>query len=303
MLNDTHLMALSQQGNESLTYSALMEQANAQEAMQQAANENNLQVPKVNFYPSRHADPHKARRKDIKQAYKLLTPSKRHIVNPVRWALGRKYNYNKQSHICVIDGCDCSVLIQHDNLYAKISDDDSGRSLWEMYWQNPVTGEPEAFVAMERITSGRKMRGTYCPEHMHLFHLLCKWETEQDRMDESNPKRLRDRVKQGVSIVTVPIATMTKKDPTPTMLKKYEPFFAELEKDSRKTKGINVNHYTNPLTGQNDITTVSFDLRIFQHEMALEQQATPAFQALVQQHVNNAIKQNPLEQEGIGIGE
>ena len=280
-----------------------MEQANAQEAMQQAANENNLQVPKVNFYPSRHADPHKARRKDIKQAYKLLTPSKRHIVNPVRWALGRKYNYNKQSHICVIDGCDCSVLIQHDNLYAKISDDDSGRSLWEMYWQNPVTGEPEAFVAMERVTSGRKMRGTYCPEHMHLFHLLCKWETEQDRMDESNPKRLRDRVKQGVSIVTVPIATMTKKDPTPTMLKKYEPFFAELEKDSRKTKGINVNHYTNPLTGENDITTVSFDLRIFQHEMALEQQATPAFQALVQQHVNNAIKQNPLEQEGIGIGE
>lgn len=302
-VNQAHLMALSQQGNESLTYAALMEQANAQEAMQQAANENNLQVPKVNFYPSRHADPHKARRKDIKQAYKLLTPSKRHIVNPVRWALGRKYNYNKQSHICVIDGCDCSVLIQHDNLYAKISDDDSGRSLWEMYWQNPVTGEPEAFVAMERVTSGRKMRGTYCPEHMHLFHLLCKWETEQDRMDESNPKRLRDRVKQGVSIVTVPIATMTKKDPTPTMLKKYEPFFAELEKDSRKTKGINVNHYTNPLTGENDITTVSFDLRIFQHEMALEQQATPAFQALVQQHVNNAIKQNPLEQEGIGIGE
>jgi len=302
-VNQAHLMALSQQGNESLTYAALMEQANAQEAMQQAANENNLQVPKVNFYPSRHADPHKARRKDIKQAYKLLTPSKRHIVNPVRWALGRKYNYNKQSHICVIDGCDCSVLIQHDNLYAKISDDDSGRSLWEMYWQNPVTGEPEAFVAMERITSGRKMRGTYCPEHMHLFHLLCKWETEQDRMDESNPKRLRDRVKQGVSIVTVPIATMTKKDPTPTMLKKYEPFFAELEKDSRKTKGINVNHYTNPLTGENDITTVSFDLRIFQHEMALEQQATPAFQALVQQHVNNATKQNPLEQEGIGMGE
>ena len=211
-----------------------------------------------------------------------------------------------QTYLCLLvtfDGCDCSVLIQHDNLYAKISDDDSGRSLWEMYWQNPVTGEPEAFVAMERVTSGRKMRGTYCPEHMHLFHLLCKWETEQDRMDESNPKRLRDRVKQGVSIVTVPIATMTKKDPTPTMLKKYEPFFAELEKDSRKTKGINVNHYTNPLTGENDITTVSFDLRIFQHEMALEQQATPAFQALVQQHVNNAIKQNPLEQEGIGIGE
>jgi len=172
-----------------------------------------------------------------------------------------------------------------------------------MYWQNPVTGEPEAFVALDKVTSGRKMRGTYCPEHMHLYHLLCKWEAEEDRIHEANPKRLRDRVKQGVSIVTVPVAAVAKKDPTPTMLKKYEPFFAELEKDARKTKGISVNHYNNPLTGQNDITTISFDLRIFQHELAMEQQSTPAFQALVQQQVNQTLNQNPLEQESIGVGE
>ena len=66
---------------------------------------------------------------------------------------------------------------------------------------------------------------------MHLYHLLCKWEAEEDRIHEANPKRLRDRVKQGVSIVTVPVAAVAKKDPTPTMLKKYEPFFAELEKN------------------------------------------------------------------------
>ena len=118
-VNQAHLMALSQQGNDTLSYAALMEQATAQEAMQAAASENNLQVPKVNFYPSRHPDPQKARRKDIKQAYKLLTPSKKSIINPLRFAFGRKYNYNKQSHVCVIDGCDCSVLIQHDNLYFK----------------------------------------------------------------------------------------------------------------------------------------------------------------------------------------
>ena len=136
-----------------------------------------------------------------------------------------------------------------------------------------------------------------------MYHLLCKWEAEEDRIREANPRRLRDRVKQGVSIVTVPVAAVAKKDPTPSMLKKYEPFFAELEKDSRKTKGISVSHYNNPLTGQNDITTVSFDLRIFQHELALEQQSTPAFQALIQQHVNNSINQNPLEQESTGVGE
>lgn len=48
-VNQAHLMALSQQGNDTLSYAALMEQATAQEAMQAAASENNLQVPKVNF--------------------------------------------------------------------------------------------------------------------------------------------------------------------------------------------------------------------------------------------------------------
>ena len=50
-----------------------------------------------------------------------------------------------------------------------------------MYWQNPITGEPEAFVARENVTSGRKLRGTYCPEHLHLYHLLVKWEKEQEK--------------------------------------------------------------------------------------------------------------------------
>ena len=34
----------------------------------------------VNFYPSRHPDPRKARKKDIKQARALLKPSKRSIL-------------------------------------------------------------------------------------------------------------------------------------------------------------------------------------------------------------------------------
>ena len=223
-VNQAHLLALSQQGNDTLTHRALIEQATAQAAMQEASKKTDLQVPKVNFYPSRHPNPIKARRRDIKQAYKLLTPTKRSIFNPFRWLFGRKYRYNKQSHVCVVDGCDCANLIQYDNLYAKITDEDTGESLWDMYWKNPVTGEPEAFVAREKVTSGRKMRGTYCPEHMHLYHLLCKWEAEEDKLSEANPKRLRDRVKKGVSIVTVPITAIKKNDPTPEMLKKYEPF-------------------------------------------------------------------------------
>ena len=119
-VNQAQLLALSQQGNNSLTHRALIEQATAQAAMQEASKKTDLQVPKVNFYPSRHPNPNKARKKDIKQAYKLLTPTKRSIFNPFRLFFGRKYRYNKQSHVCVVDGCDCANLIQYDNLYAKI---------------------------------------------------------------------------------------------------------------------------------------------------------------------------------------
>ena len=122
---------------------------------------------------------------------------------------------------------------------------------------------------------------------MHLFHLLVKWEAEEDKQNEMNPSRLRDKVKRGVSIVTVPISSVKKNDPTPAMLQKYEPFFAELEKDSGKTKGINVLHYANPITGQNDVTMVVFDLRIFQLELQQMNNPTQEFQTLLN---NEAIK-------------
>tara|TARA_R100000322_G_scaffold167550_1_gene135680 strand:+ start:617 stop:1540 length:924 start_codon:yes stop_codon:yes gene_type:complete len=293
--NDAHLAMLASQGNEQLTQAALSEMVAAQQAMQQAAQSQNLEVPKVNFYPSNHPDPRKARKRDIKQAYRLLKPAKRSRLSPLRWA-GNKYRYNKDTGTCVVDGCDCAALIQHDNLYMRICDEDTGRSLWEMYWQNPVTGQPEAFIAQDSITSGRKMRGTYCPEHLHLFHLLKKWETEEDKHREMNPNRLKDKVKRGVSIVTVPVSSVRKKDPQPEMLKKYEPFFAELERDAGKTKGISILNYKNPATGVNDVTMVVFDLRIFQQELTALNTPTPDFQALLQQEQQNLDVEGQLGQ-------
>tara|TARA_R110002020_G_scaffold56922_1_gene157065 strand:- start:231 stop:1178 length:948 start_codon:yes stop_codon:yes gene_type:complete len=293
--NMAHLMSLSQQGNPTLSHGALIEQATSQAAMQEMAQNENIEVPKVNFYPSRHPDPRKARKQDIKQAYRLLRPTKRHFLNPLRIFFGRKHRYAKDTGTCVVEGCDCAELIKIENLYAKICDEDTGKSLWEMYWMNPITGEPEAFVARENVTSGRKMRGTYCPEHLHLYHLLVKWEKEQERMDEANPRRLRDRVKQGVSMVTVPVASVIKKDPTPPMLEKYEPFFAQLQKDANKTDGITIIHHSNQLTGLNDVTMVIFDLRIFQHELEMANTPTVAFQALMQQQMdaNTQLEQPP----------
>lgn len=79
------------------------------------------------------------------------------------------------------------------------------------------------------------------------------------------------------------------------MLQKYEPFFAELERDAGKTKGISVLHYANPQTGQNDVTMVVFDLRIFQLEMQQLKMPTQEFQALLNQEavrVQNMQEQN-----------
>mgnify|MGYP003131865396 CR=1 FL=1 len=264
-MSQAHLMALGQQGN--TNHEQLLEMQSAQQGMKQVAEKKNLEVPKVNFYPSRHPDPRKARKQDIKQARKLLTPTKRAWYNPLRWVWGHKYRYNRQSNLCVIDGCNCEELIKYDNLYAKICDEETSESLWDLYWRNPVTKTPEPFVAREQVTNGRKMKGTYCPEHLHLYHLLCKWEAEADKDHSKTKMGMKEMVKKGVSTIAVPVSIIKKKDNTPEFLKKYEPFFIELEKDSKSQKGISLLHYKNPETGINDVTMIVFDLRLFQTEM------------------------------------
>lgn len=283
-LNEAAMMAMAQQGNPQFNQAAIIEQVTAQQQMQQLATQKNLEVPKVNFYPSNHPDPRKARRQDIKQAYKLLRPTKRSIFDPRRW-LGSPYRYTKDSGVCVVDGCNVKELIEYDNLYARITDEETGRSLWEMYWQNPISGQTEAFLARSGVTSGRTLKGTYCPEHLHLYHLLCKWEAEEEREAEMKPSRFRDKVKKSVSIVTVPVSTLTSTEPTmPELVQKYEPFFQEIEKDANRTKGINVWHVPNPETGMNDITMVQFDMRMFQKEAQEQALATQqAFNTVLNQ--------------------
>ena len=127
-LNEAAMMAMAQQGNPQFNQAAIIEQATAQQQMQQLATQKNLEVPKVNFYPSNHPDPRKARRQDIKQAYKLLRPTKRSIFDPRRW-LGSPYRYTKDSGVCVVDGCNVKELIEYDNLYSRITDEETGRSL------------------------------------------------------------------------------------------------------------------------------------------------------------------------------
>ena len=42
------------------------------------------------------------------------------------------------------------------------------------------------------------MRGTYCPEHLHLYHLLCKWEAEEEKEAEIGvPLDTQNQMMQG----------------------------------------------------------------------------------------------------------
>jgi hypothetical protein len=305
-VNQGHLMALSQQGSQSVTHEQLMEMQAAQQGMKQIAEKKNIEVPKVNFYPSRHPDPRKARKHDIRQGRRLLSPTKRGVFNPFRWVWGLKYRYNRNANQCVVDGCNVEELIRHDNLYDKICDEETSASLWDMYWHNPITGVPEAFIARENITDGRIMKGTYCPEHLHLYHLLCKWENafEKDRM--SKKSGMKEMVKKGVSTIAVPISLIKKKDNTPEFLNKYEPFFMELEKDSKIQPGISVLHYKNPLTQLNDVTMVVFDLRLFQKE--LEEMTPDLSEALgnlgiIQPNTTSPMVGQEVDQSSQGLNE
>ena len=240
-----------------MSLAQMQQQASAQAAMTNAST--HIEVPQVNFYPSRHQNPKKARRKDIKQAYKLLTPTKRSILSPKR-AWGGKYRYNTNTMRCCVDGCDVEHLLRMaGNIYEQIVDEETGQSLWDIYFKNPVTGEVEAFVAREKVTSGRRLRATYCPEHLHLYHLLTKWEREDEAEEEANSGTLKAKLRKGVSTVAVPVTALKKKDNTPPILAKYEQFFAMLKQDN-----IPITHFTNSATGMNDLVMVVFDMRQFQ---------------------------------------
>jgi hypothetical protein len=257
--SEAELVQLSAETN--MNVQQLQSTAQAQGAMLAAAEQTpHIEIPKVNFYPSQHANPRKRRRQDIRHAYRLLKPMKRSKFSPRRYLFGGKYRYAKNTAQCCVDGCDVDNLLRCiGNVYDEIRDEETGKSLWDTYFTDPVSGQPRAFLAREGVTSGRQMTATYCPEHLHLYDLLCQWEAEEEAEYERNKGTLKDKLKRGVSTVIVPISVVKKKDDTPEKLIKYEEFFKMARKD-----GIPIQHFTNRETGLNDMTVVVFDMRQFQ---------------------------------------
>jgi len=223
-----HLAANSQ-----VPLAQLQQIAQAQTMMQDAAIQRHIEIPKVNFYPSNHANPKKARRTDIRQAYKLLAPTKRSVFSPRRYWFGGKYAFVGDATRCCVDGCDIDELLRAaGNVYEMIKDEDTGESLYDVYFKDPVTGAPQAFQAREKVTGGRLLRATYCPEHLHLYHLLTKWERAEQEEESGSTSSLKTKLNKGVSMVTVPVTGFAMKDNTPPQLAPYEPFFNMLKQDN-----------------------------------------------------------------------
>lgn len=198
-------------------------------------------VAQVDFRLSEHPNPKKARRKNIKNAMKALRPTKRSIFNPKRWLFRNKYIHTK-SHECVIDGTNC--------LHADYGD------LFDQYFRDPVTLEIEPFTPWSGVVQGRgqKLTGTYCPQHMMLYHRMMEWIEQEE--NEADPGFFTKMAKQGVALV--PVRRQTK-EPEHPLIVKWTPIFKEAMKD-----GIQIVHYQNPITKENDITMLVFDNRVLQ---------------------------------------
>ena len=191
-------------------------------------------VATVDFKLSTHSNPKKARKQNIKRAVKALKPLKRPLFF---------FGYRRtKGHQCVVDGTNCV-------------DADYG-DLFDQYFRDPYTLQVRPFKPWTGVIPGRgrQMEGTYCPQHLALYHNLLEWLEQEEA--EADPGFFSKMAKKGVAFVPIKKA---EKKPEHPLIVKYTPVFLEAQKD-----GIPVMHFRNPITGQNDITMLVFDNRVLQ---------------------------------------
>ena len=195
----------------------------------------------IDFNLSEHPNPVKQRRQNIKRAIKALRPMKRPFWSPRKYWIGGKYMHTKP-HQCVIDGSNCMGADYGD--------------LFDQYFRDPQTMQVKKFQPWTGVLpgKGRQLNGTYCPQHLMLYHKLMEWiELEEAESDPGFFSRLK---KKGVAFV--PVKRGPKKEEHPLIVK-WTPAFIEAQKD-----GLPIVHYKNPITGENDITMIVFDNRVLQ---------------------------------------
>ena len=202
----------------------------------------NDMVATVDFALSEHPNPKKARRQNIKRAIKALKPTKRKFFSPKRYWFGGKFAYVKPFQ-CAVDGMNCTNCDYGD--------------LFDQYFRDPYSMQVVPFKAWSGVfkNKGRQLDSTLCPQHMMLYHNLQEWLEQEDA--EADPNVFTRLAKRGVAFV--PIKRSREEETEHPLIVKWTPVFIEAQKD-----GIPIQHYTNPVTGENDLTILIFDNRLLQ---------------------------------------
>ena len=129
-------------------------------------------TPVIDFQFSKHSDPVRARRQNIKRAMKTLKPVK-------RWTGIFGYKYNNRPLQCVVTGVDCTHQ-DYGDLRQELLLDHKGREKAFTPW----TG-----VLPQR---GRPMVGTHCPQALQYKLLIEGWTKKSARtnvVSSSNGRR------------------------------------------------------------------------------------------------------------------
>ena len=169
-------------------------------------------IAQVDFAFSTHSDEKKRRRQNIGRAVKALRPTKRSLLSPRRWWFGGKWAHRLPSQCC-IDGVDC-LSSDYGDLRTHYMREKDGRMKKFQPWSGVLEGK------------GTPVPGTYCPQHLMLFHKLSEWLIEEDA--EADPRLLTRMMKRGITYIPV---VKKKKRPEAPLVQKWEPVMLEARND------------------------------------------------------------------------
>lgn len=217
--------------------------------------------PQVKFDFDQDPDPARRRKKNIKKAKKLLKPTK------AWWSLWPlnicRFNDSGQ---CCVTGIRLAAL--GPDAYAKplldpdtLKPMDSGITLSQQFFIDPVTGKNTPFTAFSNVDQGVPLRSSYCPELLQLYWLYTQWRQQQYL---ENQGQMSVWLWKRKKIKMVPITEKPKKRHMPSVVKAFEPFY-QLAQEHIHTGEVSIRERRNPFTEEVDYVDIGLDLRVMRY--------------------------------------
>ena len=225
----------------------------------------------VRFHFDDDPDPYKRRKKNMKNAFRVLKPKRS------KWRLWSIVHNNPGQ--CCVTGIDLRAL--GAEAYNKALLDphtlqpmEDGRTLMTEFFLDHLTGKPVQFAAQSGVTTGLPLRSSYCPGLLQIYWLFTQWKYETDMEEQGrNSSFLRSR---GIELKPLRRKDVKKRQ-RPLLVDEIEPFFAKVK--LHEGQGIHITEYVNPDEssehhGEVDIVHITLDLRKMRFEERLNSEKT-----------------------------